>query len=237
MTPLPPQPIEARWPIQHRDRIQLFSLPTPNGQKVSIALEELQLPYEAHRVGLSGDQHTPEFTSISPNGKIPAIIDPDGPEGQPLRLMESGAILWHLAEKTGRLIPRGPQARLECLQWLCFQIGHVGPMFGQFGHFYVYAKDKCEHPYPAQRYADETRRLLGVLDRQLASQDNLVGEFSIADIAVFPWVNCLADFYSATDKLGLREFEHVERWRERCNQRPATQRGRGVPAEPARSDS
>lgn len=230
MTALPEYPIEARWPIQHRDRIQLFSLPTPNGQKVSIALEELELPYEAHRIGLSGDQHTPEFMSISPNGKIPAIIDPAGPGGQPLSLSESGAILWHLAEKAGRLLPSGAKARLECLQWLFFQVGHVGPMFGQFGHFSVYAKGECEHPYPVQRYANETRRLLGVLDQQLARRGNLLGDYSIVDIAVFPWVNCLTDFYRAADSLRLSEFEHVERWRKQCNERPATVRGRDVPA-------
>jgi GSH-dependent disulfide-bond oxidoreductase len=232
--PLPPGLlIERKWPIVHRDRLQLFSLPTPNGHKVAIALEELGVPYEAHRVTLSGDQHTPEFMSISPNGKIPAIIDPDGPEGKPVFMMESVAILLHLGRKTGKLLPQGAHAELEMLQWLCFQVGHIGPMFGQFGHFHVYAKEKCEHPYPVERYKNEARRLLGVLNRRLDGRDFVLGDYSIVDISIFPWVDCLEDFYRAADLLAMDEFRHVQAWRKRCNERPATARGKVVCSAPA----
>jgi GST-like protein len=219
-----------KWPIQHPDRIQLFSLPTPNGQKVSIALEELELPYEAHRVDISqGDQFLPEYVQISPNSKIPAIIDPKGPDGRPLSLMESGAILLYLADKAGRLMPTRAHERFEALQWLFFQVGHIGPMFGQFGHFFVYARQQCEHPYPVERYRKESRRLLQVLEDRLTKFPYIAGsEYTIVDIAHFPWVDCLGTFYKAGEELGLADFPRVQDWLARCKSRPAWQRGARV---------
>lgn len=211
-------------------KLQLFSLATPNGQKVSIALEELGIEYDAHKISImDGDQFTPEFIKVNPNSKIPAITDPDGPDGEPINMMESGAILLYLAEKTGKLIPSDLRLRNETIQWLFFQMGGVGPMFGQFGHFYRYAKDKIDHPYPVERYSNEVRRLLGVLDKRLEGRDYLIGdEFTIADIATFPWVNCLEEFYEAGDHLKLEEFKNVRAWQARCNARPAVERGRKV---------
>ena len=224
-------PIEARWPIQDRSKIQLFSLNTPNGVKVSVALEELELPYEPHLVHIGkNDQFTPEFISISPNSKIPAIVDVNGPGGKPLALMESGAILIYLAEKAGRLIPSDPAQRFKCLQWLFFQVGHIGPMFGQFGHFFKYARDKCDHPYPLERYTNEAKRLLGVLDKQLSDREYLVEEFSIADLATFPWVNALGMSYGAGDVLPVQEYPHVDAWLTRCKARPSYERGKDVTA-------
>jgi GSH-dependent disulfide-bond oxidoreductase len=222
-------PIEARWPIQDRSKIQLFSLNTPNGVKVSVGLEELGLPYEAHLVHIGkNDQFTPEFISVSPNSKIPAIVDVNGPGGKPLALMESGAILIYLAEKAGRLIPTDAAQRFKCLQWLFFQVGHIGPMFGQFGHFYKYARDKCDHPYPLERYTNEAKRLLGVLDKQLADREYLVDEFTIADIATFPWVNALGMSYGAGDVLKVSDYPHVDAWLARCMARPSYERGKDV---------
>jgi len=221
--------IEAKWPIQDRAKLQLFSLNTPNGIKVNVALEELGLPYEPHLVHIGrNEQFTPEFISISPNSKIPAIVDLNGPGGKPLALMESGAILIYLAEKAGRLIPSDPARRYQCLQWLFFQVGHIGPMFGQFGHFFKYAKDKCKDPYPVERYSNEAKRLLGVLDRQLADREYLVEEYTIADIATFPWVNGLEASYGAGEVLPIREYPHVEAWLARCKARPAYERGKDV---------
>ncbi len=227
-----PYPIEAKWPNVDRSKIQLFSLPTPNGVKVSVALEELGLPYEPHLVHIGkNEQFTPEFISVSPNSKIPAILDPNGPGNQPLALMESGAILIYLAEKTGRLIPSQPARRLQCLQWLFFQVGHIGPMFGQFGHFFKYAGDKCKDPYPIERYTNEAKRLLGVLDRQLSDKEFLVEEYTIADIATFPWVNALgAAGYGAEAILPISDHPHVEAWLTRCKARPAYERGKDVPS-------
>jgi GST-like protein len=224
-----PLPIEAKWPIVDRSKIQLFSLNTPNGIKVAVGLEELGLPYEPHLVRIgSGEQFTPEFISISPNSKIPAILDLEGPGGKPLALMESGAILIYLAEKAGRLIPSDPARRYQCLQWLFFQVGHIGPMFGQFGHFFKYAKEKCKDPYPVERYSNESKRLLGVLDRQLSDREYLVDDYSIADIATFPWVRALSVSYQAGEVIRLEEFPHVEAWLARCTARPAFQRGKDV---------
>ena len=221
--------IEAKWPILDRSKLQLFSLNTPNGIKVNVALEELGLPYEPHLVHIGrNEQFTPEFISISPNSKIPAIVDLNGPGGKPLALMESGAILIYLAEKAGRLIPSDPARRYQCLQWLFFQVGHIGPMFGQFGHFFKYAKDKCKDPYPVERYSNEAKRLLGVLDRQLADREYLVEEYTIADIATFPWVNGLEASYGAGEVLPIREYPHVEAWLARCKARPAYERGKDV---------
>ncbi len=223
-------PIEAQFPIADRSKLQLFSLNTPNGIKVAVALEELGIPYEAHRVAIGkGEQFTDAFKSISPNSKIPAIVDLNGPGGKPLALMESGAILIYLAEKTGRLIPSDPAQRLKCLQWLFFQVGHIGPMFGQFGHFFKYARDKCDHPYPLERYTNEAKRLLGVLDHELSDKEYLVGQFTIADIATFPWVNALGpSAYGAQDVIPLTPYPHVQAWLERCTARPSFQVAKDV---------
>lgn len=211
-------------------KIQLYSLATPNGQKASIALEEMGLPYEAHRIDITkGDQFKPEFLKINPNNKIPAIVDPEGPDGKPLAIMESGAILIYLAEKSGKFLSTDPRLRSETLQWLFFQVGGVGPMFGQFGHFFKHAADKCDHPYPKQRYTDETKRLLGVLDKRLEGRSYLVGdEYSIADMATVPWVNALSDFYEADAQLGLKTFKNVNAWTKRVSERPKTAAGMKV---------
>ncbi len=216
-------PIFRRWPPREPELIQLYSMNTPNGIKVAQALEEMHLPYEPHTVNiLEGDQHTPEFQWINPNGKIPALYDPDGPDGHPISLMESAAILLYLAEKTGTFMPVDPDGKSACLQWLFFQMGHIGPMFGQFGHFYVYARGKCDHPYPIQRYSDETRRLLEVLERHLNNRDYMLGEsFSIADMAIAPWVDGLETAYQAFKHLKLHEFPAVYRWLARCTERPS----------------
>jgi len=221
--------IEAQFPIADRSKLQLFSLNTPNGIKVALALEELQIPYEAHTVNiLKGDQFTDAYKSISPNSKIPAIVDLGGPGGKPLALMESGAILIYLAEKAGRLLPTDPAQRFKCLQWLFFQVGHIGPMFGQFGHFFKYAREKCDHPYPLERYTNEAKRLLGVLNHELSDKEYLIGEYTIADIATAPWVNGLGTSYGAGDVLPLSEFPHVKSWLDRIVSRPAYQVGRNV---------
>lgn len=228
MKTLHDHPITRRWPPAHPERIQLYSAPTPNGVKVSIALEELALPYEPHFVSFErNDQMTPEFLALNPNNKIPAIIDPNGPGGRPLPLFESGAILIYLAEKTGMLMPEDPAGRYECIQWVMFQMGGIGPMFGQLGHFRKFAADKVrDNPYPVERYAAESRRLLGVLERRLAGRPFIMGdELSIADIASFPWVRNLRDFYEAGDLVGLGDFTRVGDWLERCLARPAVQRG------------
>lgn len=212
--------------------LQLYTLPTPNGQKISIALEELGLPYKAHRIDISkGEQFDPAFIKINPNSKIPALVDPDGPGGAPLSIMESGAILIYLAEKTGKLMSSDQRLRNETLQWLFFQVGAVGPMFGQFGHFFKYAKGACNHPYPVERYTKETRRLLCVLEARLREKgDWLIGDYSIADIATCPWVNCLGGFYGASDHLKLADFPLVQEWCRRFNERPAVLRGAVVGA-------
>jgi len=220
--------MSKQWPIQYPDRIQLYSLGTPNGQKVSVALEEMELPYEAHKVDImNGDQFTDEFVAINPNSKIPAIVDPNGPKGESLAVFESGAILVYLAEKSGRGLPTDLAARSECLQWLFFQVGGVGPMFGQFGHFYKYAKEKI--PYGIERYQKETKRLLGVLEQRLQSREFLVGaEYTIADMATFPWVGCLDWGYKAAETLELDTFPTVMAWYDRCAKRPASVRGMEV---------
>lgn len=226
-------PITARWPAANPDVIQLYSLPTPNGVKVSIALEELGLPYEPHLVDFGTNaQKSPEFVSLNPNGRIPAIIDPNGPAGTPVGIFESGAILVYLADKTGRLMPKTGAARYEVLQWLMFQMGGVGPMFGQYGHFHKFAADKVENnPYPAQRYRDETRRLLGVLEAQLQNGPWLTGEdYTIADIATWPWIRCLKVFYDGEVDLGLADFPNVLDWWARAEARPASQKGLSIPA-------
>lgn len=218
-----------RWPIEHPDWIQLYSLATPNGQKVSIALEEMGLPYEPHTVNIMrNDQFLDEFKAINPNSKIPALVDPKGPDSKPLAVFESGAMLLYLAEKTGKLIPADPRRRSECIQWLFFQMGGVGPLFGQFGHFYRFAKEKL--PYPIERYTNEVRRLLGVLETQLANHHYLINEeYTIADIATFPWVGCLDWGYNAREYLKVdQDFSKVAAWHARCAEKPASVRGAKV---------
>lgn len=214
-----------RWPPTMPDSLQLYSLATPNGQKVGVCLEEMQLSYDAHLINImQGDQFDADFLRINPNGKIPALLDPNGPEGEPQLLMESIVILQYLADKTGQFFPRTYRARLEAQQWLTFQTAHIGPMFGQFGHFHVFAKGKTDD-YGEQRYATETRRLLGVLNTRLADREHLCGDYSIVDMATVPWVECLAGFYKSHEFLGMAEFEHVERWRAQVTARPGYQRG------------
>ena len=225
-------PVTRKWPARHPDRLQLYSLPTPNGVKVSIMLEETGLPYEVHRVGFeSNDQTTPEFLSLNPNNKIPAILDPNGPGGQPLPLWESGAILVYLASKTGRLLPRDEAGRYQALQWLMFQMGGIGPMFGQLGFFHKFAGKDYEDKRPRDRYVAESRRLLAVLEGQLQGKDWLLGdEYSIADIATFPWVRNLVGFYGAGDLVGFAEFGNVRRVLDAFVARPAVARGLQIPA-------
>jgi GSH-dependent disulfide-bond oxidoreductase len=234
MTDLSAFSIVKKWPPQHPERLQLYSLPTPNGQKVSIALEELGLPYEPHLVRFDrNDQLSPEFLSLNPNNKIPAILDPNGPGGQPLALFESGAILLYLAEKTGRLLPASAAGRYETIQWLMFQMGGVGPMFGQVGFFNKMAGKDYEDKRPRDRYVAEARRLLGVLDGRLKGREWLMGaELTIADIATFPWVRTLDAFYGAGEIVGTAEFREVNRVSEAFFARPAVQRGATIPARP-----
>lgn len=215
--------VKERWPAQFPERIQLYSMNTPNGIKVALALEEMRLPYEPHAINiLEGEQHEEAFKVINPNSKIPALIDPNGPDHHSISLMESCAILKYLSEKTGDYAPLDKAGKSACDQWLFFQAGHIGPMFGQFGHFYKYAKDQCDHPYPLERYRQETRRLLAVLDKHLSRHDYMLGEsYSIVDMAIVPWVDCLSRFYEADDALQLHEFTAVNRWQALCTQRPA----------------
>ena len=225
-------PITRKWPARHPERLQLYSLPTPNGVKVSILLEEIGMPYEAHRVSFeTQDQLTPEFMSLNPNNKIPAIIDPDGPGGQPLALFESGAILFYLAEKSGQFLAPGAAGRYETLQWLLFQMGGIGPMFGQLGFFHKFAGKAFEDKRPRDRYVAESRRLLAVLNQRLVGRDWIMGEaYTIADIAVFPWVRNLLGFYEAGDLVGIGDFSHVTRVLAAFAARPAVARGLLVPA-------
>ncbi|WP_350333485.1 glutathione S-transferase family protein [Coralliovum pocilloporae] len=224
-------PISKRWPAQHPDRIQLYSFPTPNGVKVSIALEELGLPYEPHKVTLSdADVKSPEFLSLNPNNKIPAIIDPNGPDGQPIGLFESGAILVYLAQKTGKLMGKTEAEKLEVLQWLMFQMGGVGPMFGQLGFFYAFAGKEIEDDRPRNRYINEAKRLLNVVNTRLEGRDWIVNDFSIADIAIAPWLTTINKFYKAGDVTGFDSFENVAAYVERFNARPAAEAGWKIPA-------
>jgi GST-like protein len=231
MTDLSTFPITRRWPARDPDRIQLYSLNTPNGVKVSIMLEETGLPYEAHLVDIGANEsHLPEFLSLNPNGKIPAIIDPIGPGGRPLGLFESNAILVYLADKTSRFIPDDPQLRWQTLQWVFFQAAGVGPMFGQLGFFNKFAGKHYEDKRPLTRYVDESRRLLGVLETQLDGRDWIVGtHYTIADIAHLGWVRNLITFYEARELVGFDDFKHVGAWLERGLQRPAVQRGLAIP--------
>ena len=225
-------PITAKWPARHPERLQLYSLATPNGAKVSIALEEMQLPYEAHLVSFAtNDQFSPEFLSLAPNNKIPAILDPNGPGGQPLVLFESGAILIYLAEKTGQFLPQDPAARYETLQWLMWQMGGVGPMFGQLGFFHKFAGKDYEDKRPRERYVAESRRLLGVLEQRLTGRDWVMGShYTIADMAIFPWVRNLVEFYGAGELVGWGDFPQVQRVLAAFVARPTVQRGLHIPA-------
>ena len=227
--------ITQKWPAQHPDRLQLYSLPTPNGVKVSIMLEEIGLPYEVHRVAFDkNEQTTPEFMSLNPNNKIPAIIDPDGPGGKPLPLFESGAILLYLAEKTGKLLPHDPARRYETIQWLMFQMGGVGPMFGQVGFFHKFAGKDYDDKRPRDRYVDEAKRLLGVLERRLAGRAWIMGDaYTIADIATWPWVRNLIGFYEAGELVGIDNFPNVTRVLQAFVERPAVVRGLTIPKRPA----
>jgi GSH-dependent disulfide-bond oxidoreductase len=223
--------IAKKWPAQHPDRIQLYSLPTPNGVKVSIMLEEAGLPYEPHLVRFeANDQMSPEFLSVNPNNKIPAIIDPQGPGGESLPLFESGAILIYLADKSRAFLPKDGPGRYRTIQWLMFQMSGVGPMFGQVGFFNKFAGKEYEDKRPRDRYVAESKRLLGVIDRQLAGQAWIAGEdYSIADIATFPWINNLITFYGAGELVGISQFTHVQRVLKTFLARPAVIRGLEIP--------
>ena len=224
-------PITRKWPARHPDRIQLYSLPTPNGVKASIMLEETGLPYEPHLVRFdSNDQMSPEFLSLNPNNKIPALIDPDGPGGQPLALFESGAILVYLADKSGRFMPKDPAARYHTLQWLMWQMGGVGPMFGQLGFFNKFAGKDWEDKRPLGRYVAESKRLLSVLEQRLTGRDWIMGQdYTIADIAIFPWVHNLVGFYEAGALVGFDQFPQVQRALAALVARPAVVRGLNIP--------
>ena len=227
-------PVTRKWPARHPDRLQLYSLPTPNGVKTSIMLEETGLPYEVHLVNFqTNDQTTPEFLSLNPNNKIPAILDPNGPEGKPLALFESGAILIYLAEKTGQFMPQDAAGRYETLQWLMFQMGGIGPMFGQLGFFNKFAGKDYEDKRPRDRYVAESKRLLGVLNQRLENRNWIMGDaYTIADIATFPWIRNLIGFYEAGELVGMEDFPHVTRVLEAFVARPAVTRGLEIPKRP-----
>jgi GST-like protein len=230
MTDLSSFPINEKWPAQDPEVIQLYSLPTPNGVKVSIMLEETGLAYEPHRVAFdTNDQMSPAFVSLNPNNKIPAIIDPNGPGGQPLPLFESGAILIYLAEKTGQFMSQDPATRYQTIQWVMFQMGGIGPMFGQLGFFNKFAGKEIEDKRPLQRYVDESKRLLGVLEKQLTGRDWILGDYSIADIATFPWVRNLVGFYEAGDLVEIKNFPNVLRTLDLFLARPAVEKGLKIP--------
>jgi GST-like protein len=222
-------PISRKWPAQNPDVLQLYSFPTPNGVKVSIALEEMGIPYEAHKVTLSdADVKSPEFLSLNPNNKIPAIVDPDGPDGAPIGLFESGAILIYLAEKSGKLIGKTATDRAKIIQWLMFQMGGLGPMFGQLGFFYKFAGSDIQDPRPRDRYIGEAKRLLSVLEKEMDGRDWIAGEYSIADIAIAPWLRTL-DFYGARDVLGWADHPNLVAYLDRFLDRPAVQTGLVTP--------
>lgn len=231
MTDLSSFPIAQRWPAAHPDRLQLYSWPTPNGVKVSIMLEETGLPYEAHAIQIGKNETwTPEFLALNPNGKIPAIIDPNGPGGKPLALFESGAILLYLAEKTGKFLPQDPALRYETIQWVFFQMAAIGPMFGQVGFFHKFAGREFEDKRPLERYSAESRRLLDVLEKRLETRQWIMDDYSIADIATLGWVRNLVGFYGAGDLVAFDTLKHVPAWLERGLARPAVQRGLTIPA-------
>jgi GSH-dependent disulfide-bond oxidoreductase len=223
-------PITHRWPVQNPDILQLFSLNTPNGVKASIMLEETGLPYEPHLIDIGKNESwTPEFLSLNPNGKIPAIIDPHGPDGKPIGLAESGAILIYLADKAGMLLPGGAK-RYETIQWVMWQMGHIGPFFGQVGFFHKFAGREWEDKRPLKRFVDESKRLLGVLDDRLDGREWVMGDYSIADISVLGWVRNLVGFYGAGELVDFASLKNVPGWLERGLARPAVQRGLQIPS-------
>ena len=226
--------ITKRWPAKNPDILQLYSFPTPNGVKVSIMLEEIGLPYEAHTIKIGEDETwTPEFLSLNPNGKIPAILDPNGPDGKPFGLFESGAILQYLAEKSGKLLPADPARRMETIQWVYFQMAGLGPIFGQLGFFHKFAGKEIEDKRPLTRYVNESKRLLGVLENRLDGRDWIMGdEYTIADIAILGWVRNLIGFYEAGDLVAYDTLKNVPAWLDRGLARPAVQRGLDIPARP-----
>jgi GSH-dependent disulfide-bond oxidoreductase len=219
----------ARWPAQDPDLIQLYTMATPNGQKVSICLEEMGLPYEAHLINImKNDQFDPDYLKLSPNGKIPTLLDPHGPEDKPIYLMESIVILQYLADKTGRFLPQTYHARMEALQWLTFQAAHLGPMFGQFGHFFLFAKDKTTDTYAKDRYTQEAKRIFRVLETRLAGRDFILEDYSIVDMAMVPWVEGLVNFYKGGEVMEIDTLKNVQAWRARVTARPGYQRGKEV---------
>ncbi|HEY4253727.1 MAG TPA: glutathione S-transferase N-terminal domain-containing protein [Roseomonas sp.] len=234
MSDLSAFPITSRWPAQHPDRLQLYSVPTPNGVKVSIMLEEIGLAYEPHAINIGENETwTPEFLSLNPNGKIPAIIDPDGPGGKPIALFESGAILLYLAEKTGKLLPADPARRYETVQWVFFQMAAIGPMFGQVGYFHKFAGREIADKRPLERYVGESKRLLQVLEARLEGRDWIMGDdYTIADVASLGWVRNLIGFYGARDLVEFDALRRVPAWLERGLARPAVQRGLEIPKRP-----
>jgi GST-like protein len=223
--------ITRKWPARFPERIQLYSLPTPNGVKISIMLEETGLAYEPHLVDFaSSDQLSPEFLSLNPNNKIPAIIDPQGPDGEPLPLFESGAILIYLADKSGKFLSKRASMRYETIQWLMFQVGGIGPMFGQVGFFYKFAGKDYEDKRPRDRYVAEARRLLSVVNNRLATRSWIMGEeYTIADIAIFPLVRNLIGYYGAGELVGFADFRNVQRSLDAFLARPAVARGLNIP--------
>ena len=224
-------PITSRWPAQDPSVIQLYSFPTPNGVKVSIALEEMGLAYEPHLVTLSAaDVKSDAFLSLNPNNKIPAIVDPNGPDG-PIGLFESGAILLYLAEKSGKFIGNSASDKAKITQWLMFQLGGLGPMLGQMGFFYKFAGSQIEDPRPRERYRDEAIRLLAVLEKELEGKDWIVGDYSIADMAIAPWLNAL-EFYGTKDAVGYNDLKNVPAYVERFFARPAVQKAKNIPPRP-----
>ncbi len=225
-------PITRKWTPQNPDILQLFSFPTPNGVKASIALEEMNIPYEAHLVTLAdADVKSPEFLSLNPNNKIPAIIDPNGPDGTPIGLFESGAILIYLAEKSGLLIGNTANEKAQTIQWLMFQMGGLGPMLGQMGFFVKFAGSEWDDKRPQQRYVSEGKRLLAVLEKQLDGKDWITGQYSIADIAIAPWLNAL-DFYGAKDMVGWDDHKNLIGYLDRFMARPAVEKGKNIPPRP-----
>jgi GST-like protein len=232
MTDLSEFPVARRWPAKHPELLQLYSATTPNGVKISIMLEELGLAYEPHYIDIGKDETwTPEFLSLNPNGKIPSIIDPDGPGGRPVALFESGAILLYLAEKTGKFIPDDAILRYETIQWVFFQMAAIGPIFGQLGFFHKFAGSKISDKRPLERYRVESRRLVGVLETRLAGRSWIMGDdYTIADISMLGWVRNLIGFYEAGELIGFNDFPNVAAWLERGLARPAVQRGLTIPA-------